>query len=223
MKKYSVLYKTLLLLFLTFGFGFNANAQLFKAGVAAGFNAAQIEGDDMNGYKKFGLNAGVLMDVNINEKFAVGFEILYSQKGSRGNFFNDNDEFFQRKIKLDYIEIPILFKYRDSRGMDFGGGISIARLVSKQYKENGTDFTLDYFSVTEFEDNDARNFDFNIVLDAAYNINSRFQIGARWSYSLGAFQRQFSSERAGRTGQFHNVLALRFSVFFTAQEEKDDL
>src|SRR5690606_7644143 len=82
-----------------------AIAQQFKGAVMLGFNAAQINGDDMAGYKKLGLTGGAKIIYDLGEKWFPSMEFLYSQRGSRNNVFktsSDNDI----HIDLKYIEIP---------------------------------------------------------------------------------------------------------------------
>lgn len=75
-------------------------------------NAAAVSGIEGGiGKRRIGLAAGVYGHFMIGKRhFSIQPELLYSQKGFHGNV---TGQFLQvhRKLKLNYIEIPVLFKY----------------------------------------------------------------------------------------------------------------
>lgn len=201
-------------------FGLNGSevqAQLFRGGIVVGSNFSQIEGDDISGFRKIGLLVGVSSEILLSEQFFLNFDILYSQKGSRGTFEGDGS-FLDKRIALDYLEIPVLFKYRDSKGMDFGGGLSLGRLVRNEMFENGIDSTEPYFTEAGL-----RNFDLGLVGDVTYNASDRWQIGFRWTYALWASHFKASANRGRVTGLFNNAISLRLVLMFGAQPERSNL
>ena len=54
----------------------NLNAQTFKAGITAGVNWTQIDGDDVGGFTKPGLYAGVISEIPLAQNWGLAFEIL---------------------------------------------------------------------------------------------------------------------------------------------------
>ena len=110
-------------------------AQRFGAGLTLGANFAQIDGDQMYGFNKFGYNGGVFALINIGRLSQIEIDFLYSRRGSH-NGSRDNE---QNTIDLHYLEIPVLYKYKDwesedSRGRSFHrvcftGGLSLGRLI----------------------------------------------------------------------------------------------
>lgn len=60
-----------------------AHGQRFEAGLLAGFNGSQVEGDSFKGYHKPGVLAGLFVQTDIVPAVFAGMEIKYSQKGSR--------------------------------------------------------------------------------------------------------------------------------------------
>ena len=73
---------TIILLFSCFFSNITAQS-IFKAGAIIGLNMAQIEGDEASGFNQVGLNTGILGNVILHKQWEVGFELLFSQKGSR--------------------------------------------------------------------------------------------------------------------------------------------
>ncbi len=146
---------------------------LFRAGIVAGFNASQLDGDDFRGYDKMGANAGLKIKYFIpsNPKLNIGFEMLYSMKGSSQNL-NFNVSSPQAKIKIDYVEIPIIVGYKEWN-IDFHAGMSFGRLLRTSINE----FTI--YLPEDFKKND-----FNILLGATYLINKNWGATLRFSRSV---------------------------------------
>jgi hypothetical protein len=107
MRKYLLLFISYIL-FLPF-----LQAQQFKAGLLAGMVTSQVDGDTYAGYNKAGVILGgfVTKKITIQSKWSVFFEITYIQKGSRKIPRVDKGDFADYKLKLDYVEIPLILKY----------------------------------------------------------------------------------------------------------------
>ena len=89
-----------------------AQAQFFKANVLGTVNFAQVDGDHIGGYNKFGINPGIGIYHEMDDTKAYGFEIVYAQKGSK--LVNDPDAAVQPIfiIKSAYIEFPMYFQLK---------------------------------------------------------------------------------------------------------------
>jgi hypothetical protein len=101
MKKRSLL---LLVLFITLwasGFG---QERRFRAGLAAGLNFSELEGEGIMDY--FGLNAGITGAMQLSDHFQIGTELLFSQNGEYvlPEFYPDVP---YGRIRLNHIEIPV--------------------------------------------------------------------------------------------------------------------
>ena len=55
----------------------------FIAGLVAGVNLSQIDGDDLVGYDQIGLNAGARVATVLSPRWQLSMELLFSQQGSR--------------------------------------------------------------------------------------------------------------------------------------------
>lgn len=84
-----------------------ASAQLkMSSGLKTGLSMATVYGDDTRGADmKPGFIGGLVFAFNINDAFAIQPEVLYCQKGTQ-----NEDSSLTIKVKLDYVEIPVLMK-----------------------------------------------------------------------------------------------------------------
>jgi hypothetical protein len=147
----------------------------FKAGLIGGFNASQIDGDDLAGYNKGGLHAGGFVAVQIKERWRPSIEVLYTQKGSR----NSSDELLIKsysRIALDYVEIPVMMNYVDD-GFMLNAGLSFSRLVRIQ------DLTLDEIPSIDEEGNNVRKNSANFLAGIGYFVNNHLGFELRYSYA----------------------------------------
>jgi len=190
-------------------------AQLFDAGFVLGPSFSQIEGDDVAGYKRVGINAGVMVEINFSELIIASMEILYSQKGSSSAFFNTQEFSDDFKIIHEYVEIPIIVNYQDKGGMNFGAGLVPA------YHLRSRLFTLDneveeYFQAPD----DVKKWGLAFAVNLSYRINRYSQANLRWTYDLFPYQDRYSNNRGEIVGQYNNSVALRYIFLMSAIGKK---
>lgn len=91
-----------------------AEAQLpFSYGFKAGINSSNVVGDDADGFKsRTGIVGGLFVRFNIPGKFSVQTELLYSRKGAKRTELDESSIQFNRVLKVDYLEIPLLVRYK---------------------------------------------------------------------------------------------------------------
>lgn len=157
----------------------------FKAGIIVGFNAAQLDGDRSAGYNKLGLVAGLRGVTVITNKIEVSIELLYSQRGSRSSLVPDNSN-VPFKIATDFIEIPLLFNYKDwydEEGeyykLHFHAGFSYGRLISTNVEDDSPVSNLVQAS-EDFNKND-----WSYMLGATFYAGPHVAFTFRWSRSFG--------------------------------------
>lgn len=163
----------------------NAQEQRFKAGVILGFNMAQLDGDRSAGYNKLGLAGGLSLVILLAEKIDVNVELLYSQRGSRSSLVPDNS-IVPFKIITDFIEIPVLFNYKDWQSDDgeyyklhFHGGFSYGRLIRTEVEDDSPLSNLSLASQS-FNKNDV-----SFMLGATFYTGPHLAVTFRWSRSIG--------------------------------------
>jgi hypothetical protein len=103
-----------ILLFLLFFFLIipNVKAQEFGGGVILGFNASQVSGDNLGGYDKPGIAGGFFVSKTFEDKNELEMRITYSAKGSRDVPNFEKGKYSAYYLKLNYIEVPILYRYK---------------------------------------------------------------------------------------------------------------
>jgi len=212
MKKLPLILLATLLPFALLGQQKQEEYQLFKAGVLAGFNVSQVEGDGVAGYNKIGANGGATAYVRFHENMSVSFEILYSQKGAKRTLTNASPE-CSYKLVLDYIDVPVLFNYHDNKIGIFSAGLSVGNLIRTKEKRQGLE--------TPIPNNSYNSRVLEGVVSVTFMLTDNLGLNLRGSYSLGGIGQRtldpnhpfdkkcLSGNRFGTLRQFNNVLTLR--------------
>jgi hypothetical protein len=217
-----------LALFTAAGLGLKAQAQnpsnyyiedprTFYAGVIAGANFSQVDGDSYAGYHKVGLNAGGIVYTHIAEHLALSLEILFSQKGARGHRVQESGAgtFINAyRINLNYAEIPLQLNYFDRRRSHFGGGFSYSQLITAQEKLETNPpqqpGSTGYVNLEEFPFNKS---DLNFVLGGSLHVWKGVFFQARFQYSLLSIRKN-TPPGYSRADQFNNLWAVRLMYLF---------
>lgn len=178
------------------------NAQLIKAVLPVGLNFTQVDGDEVAGYNKVGLNTGVgaMIDLDESENWEIGFEILYNRLGSKSTAIQSRDLLggFDLKLQYDYVSIPILVNYKDIGNGYLGAGIMISRLVNAKRFENK-------IQVPNIES--LKSMDYGVFGQLGFVFSPNFRVTLRAGYSAVKF---FNSTLRGRA--HHNYVTLRFDT-----------
>lgn len=132
---------------------------------------------DCDGDSKIGLAAGAEFEYGVTEKFGVTFGALYSMQGTKASLYDEDYGNATNKIKLEYINIPILANLYVAPGFAIKAGIQPAFKVSSKDKVevNGYSGEADLDGV--------KSFDFSIPVGISYEI-SDFVIDARYQWGL---------------------------------------
>ncbi len=167
--------------------GFSAvQSQELRMGAKGGVNFASIGGDDtedMNARTSF--HIGGLVEIPINEKFAIQPELLYSSQGAKEEYseiaWGGGKIQYDTKLKLDYINIPIMAKYYVIDGLSLEAGPQFGILVSAKTEIEVTQ--MGEGNTQSFEDdvNDSyKNLDIGFGLGAGYRLNNGIFFSARY-------------------------------------------
>lgn len=136
-------------------------------GVKAGGNYSDFSNANFDTEGLPGFHAGAIIAFDINEKWSVQEDFLFSTQGAKikGGFSDGKD------LKLSYISVPIVLKYKTSFGLYFEAGPQIGILASEDFKE----LTNDDF---------AEKIDAGMVGGIGYQFSNGLGIGARYYYGL---------------------------------------
>jgi hypothetical protein len=209
-----------------------AKAQIFLGEAFVGLNICQVDGDQIMGYFKKGINAGVgvITPVWQKNKFSLelSMEVLYNMKGAK-----QGRKYFDGKIDpvtgveitgeydltMSYGEVPVLVYFTDKHLVSAGVGVSYARLMGLKEYEHGVR-TAVTASSGEYNQNE-----FNILADVKLRIYKRWKVGFRYSYSLNTIRtREYHDIDGNSLGTFnqHNNL-FTFRVTYVFNEKLEDL
>lgn len=146
----------------------SVQAQRFKTAAVVGLNMAQIDGDDLAGYRQPGINAGLRTSAQLSDKWQLGLELLFSQQGSdRGP---DDLGGAYENIRLNMVEVPVFLQYSEWK-FQLAAGISYARMIN-----NKVDETFGGVQARLIDENSI-----SMTLGGTYFFNDRWGIDARWT------------------------------------------
>ena len=140
----------------------SASAQSF--GAKAGLNIANVSGDVENNKALLGLNIGVFAEFELSDGIFLQPEVLYSAQG-----FKAKEEGVTVDFDMEYLNIPVMFKFEVADDFNLEAGPQIGFLLSA--KLLGVDFKDEMESV-DFGANLGFSYDFteNLFVGARYNI-----------------------------------------------------
>lgn len=112
-----------------------SNAQEIDFGAKVGANFAKLTGDDLEDADgRTGINVGITGEYMFNPTFALQVEALYSQQGLQRDLTGGGEQ----KLKLDYINVPVLAKfYIGESGFSIEAGPQFGILVKDESSIEG--------------------------------------------------------------------------------------
>jgi hypothetical protein len=153
----------------------SAYAQQFNAGVMGGLGGTQVSGDQLSGFDKLGFIAGGFVSSTLSEKFDMGGQLLFITKGSKKDQDPDKNDYTTYLLRLQYLELPIVFTWKQSKRFYFEAGPTFGYLLSS-YEED--EYGEDPVS-REFND-----FELGIVASIIVNIKAGFAVNLRYNNSI---------------------------------------
>jgi hypothetical protein len=174
---------------------FNISAQNITYGAKTGLNFATMVGEDAEGLDgRTSFHLGFTAEIEISDTFSIQPELLYSSQGFKQDIDDESDT-----AKVDYINLPVMAKFYVGNGFSLEAGPQIGFLVSAE--SDGED-------VKEF----LESTDFALNLGAGYKINSKMNIGLR--YSMGLTDAVKDDEEGDDYDFKHSVFLLSFGYSF---------
>ena len=164
------------------------SAQQTHFGLKAGVNLSSVEidnGDDYN--SKAGLHIGGLAHIHISQHFALQPELIYSMQGGKDE---DDDDV---KLKLNYINIPLLAQYMTLDGFRLQTGPQLGFLTSAKSKVGDVERSVK---------DDLSSVDFSWTFGAGYLFPSGFGVDARYNHGISNISDDESFEAKNRVFQF---------------------
>ncbi|MGA3013517.1 MAG: outer membrane beta-barrel protein [Bacteroidales bacterium] len=204
-------------------------SQHILGAISAGVNLSQVDGDQVYGYDKVGLNIGpsAIIPFGKNKRWSVTLELLYSQLGSRQKNVNVSKDTIIKgpylyydgyRLSLNYVQIPVLVHYTDKRFIALGAGFLYGRLVGVSEYESVDDKQ----GFVRIDSTTLRGpyslSDIEVLVDVRVRIYRGFWFDGRYSYTMfpirtRIFQNQYFSTLFDRK-QYNNVLTFRLVYIF---------
>lgn len=166
----------------------------FKVGAKLGLNMANVVDSDVLGNKsKLGLHVGPTLHYGFGDegRFAIGLDVLYSQKGSKKSDFMTAD---LKPYSLSYIDVPLYFRFRFGFGLYLETGVDVGLLMSAKYdgnserEESSTTYNNDGDPVTVINKvkikDETKGVDVGYLFGLGYIHRSGFGIGYRYNLGL---------------------------------------
>ena len=207
MNRRCILIFSLLLIFL--GTNNKAISQEFKAGLQVGMTATQVTGDALAGFNKAGLFGGVTIRRKMGS-FGYGqMEMNFIQKGSRINAEPDKGIYSSYLLRMNYIEVPISYRYMFFKNMGIESGLKFAYLINaREFDENGE-------IPSEAEKPGFNKFDVSAFIGLTYKINKKWGFVIRYAYSIKSFRPKPDNPYTNyRDGQFNETICTAFQYNF---------
>lgn len=148
-----------------------AMAQHVNIGIKGGLNIYNINNENNVKYDpKVGFNVGLLGHVHLAKQVALQPELVYSAQGAKYTTAG-----VETKLKLDYLNIPILIQYMFDNGFRIQAGPQIGFLLGAKAKSENVEI--------DFKDN-LKKVDFAIGAGVGYvhpatgfGVDARYNIG----------------------------------------------
>lgn len=186
------------LLFLSF-VPLQLKAQAFTGGLLGGLSVNQIDGDEYEGYDKAGIVFGGWVRTNTTGPFQVQGEIRYFGKGA-GNRANPDQPDRYYRVRLRYVEVPVLLRYTVSSRIPLGLGLSAGYLAEAKEDLTGDGY-ID--PVRKF-----RRLEVAGQATAGYDFSCHITGEIRFSYSLIPVRDHPGGQTfLGNLGQYNNNLS----------------
>lgn len=224
---------TTLILFSTIAF-----SQKIKFGAKVGLNLSNLRGDyptriDEHN-SKLGFHIGGFAEYPINEKFTLQPELLFSTQGNKygykdyygGGSYYDGADY---NAKLNYLNLPIILKYKVIKKLNIEFGPQIGYLMSAKTKidvtEDSRDPTQNYSVEIDMLNDGVYNFggttiqskasvnrlDFSLNFGASYDITKNIFLQGRYNLGLSTVDKNSTNGAATNSWNMKNSV-FQFSV-----------
>lgn len=201
------MYKKFVILFFCGFLTLSNQAQDFNGGIILGLTSSQVSGDDLGGFNKAGILAGIFANKSISNLLSFQMEMTYIQKGSDNPKMNDSDhpDSLIQDISSSYIEIPLLLQYHQSNVLKIEGGLLSAYLINAHYNDLNGEIPT-YNNINPFI-----KYDFGLLLGINYTFSNKLSLNTRLTNSIRPIGTEdysgLESYNTSRKGKYNSVLS----------------
>lgn len=171
--------KLLILLVAVSTIALSAQSQNISFGVKGGMTGSNLKasasGISIGMTTKIGFYAGAVADVGLGDNFSIQPELYYSLLGASIKIDTGTGVLVKGKDDYGYVNLPILFKYKNE-GFAVFIGPQISALISAKEK---------FGSASEDVKDELKTTDFSGIIGASYTLANGFGIDARYQLGFG--------------------------------------
>lgn len=175
----------------------NSFAQNYELGVKGGVNISNFTGTSWNNASAkslVGFHVGGFLSLFLGDNFAIQPEVLFSSQGAKYQDATSN-----QNLKVNYINVPVMLKYR------FNGGFYIEAGPQIGFRESD-------LNTIGSVNSHVNNTDFSVAGGLGYHSNIGLGVGAR--YTAGVSKVGNFDASNGINPDFKNGV-IQLSVFYT--------
>lgn len=168
-----------------------------SVGIKAGINYANVyseSGDDFVADGKVGFAGGVFVSIPLSQLVGIQPELLYSQKGFKGEVLG-----FDYKATFNYLDLPVHLQIKPTENISILAGPQFSYLLSSKYE-------LGSFSAVNEEDLEDDNNRATVGISAGVDFTMQnFLISARGSWDLSKMNKDDSTSDINYKNQLFQV------------------
>lgn len=181
-----------------------SSGQSFKAGLLGGITTSQVDGDHLSGFHKAGIKAGGFVRRQISARSSLQFEIEFIQKGSQLPV-NDDGVFY--RMRLNYMEVPLLYQFSLGKKWNLEAGFAFATLLSAKEEDQFGEIT----TAPPFH-----RYDYLVCAGGNYAITNHLLLNLRYTYSVTSIRpkNEHYNYFYFTGGQYNKVVACALSWQF---------
>jgi hypothetical protein len=203
-------FKFPLIIVLSLFLHFSSFSQQFEGGLMGGLLGSQVAGDPSSGYNKLGGYLGIFAKRQFTLKSAAQLEMYYIQKGARENPTDENGN-FQYLLRINNIEIPLLYIFKINKHLELSVGIAYTLLIGTPYEEANYSTSV---PDTPFNTHSA-----TFILGIDYFINENLSATFRTNNSMTPIRPHASgASRLFNHGQYSDALTLGLAFHFNTSK-----
>ena len=181
----------------------SSNSQNFEGGIILGISTSQVGGDNLAGFRKAGILAGVFTSRMISPFLSAKIEMNFIMKGSNNpNMTNGNHKDSNKPdISSYYLELPFLVQYHQNEKLKIEGGVLFGYLINGHYN--------DVIGKIPYNKKPFKNYDIGLLAGLNYKYSENISLNTRLSNSILAIgsEDDFNLNTYNSKGKYNTVLS----------------
>ena len=184
-------------------------SRAFHGGLTLGLSTTQIDGDGYGGFNKAGILFGGYVNSKLSDKVTGEFQLTYIQKGSINPQNPSKGDFDYYRIRLSYVEVPLLFRMKKGK-FYYGIGPSLGILINSSEEDQNGEVNLPFHSFKSTE--------VGLNFDLIYDLTKRIQTNIRYTHSMLPISDETKFTRWGLIGGSYSM-SLNFALRLRLSKE----